>query len=167
MEIGELWQTSTIQPSHESFISELLKRKILINIEKEAHKIKDAQNPLFVLFLPYKEIHELGILYTNYEILKAGYRTIYLGANTSLDSLHGLIETSNDIVYVSYLTMRPEGKDLYEYANLFQDTICSGNKSKLWLLGKRSEIADINKIPSSISIIQGFSELIDRLEKLK
>jgi DNA-binding transcriptional MerR regulator len=167
MQIGSLWQTSTIRPSHESFISELLKRKILLNIEKEAHKIKDFEKPLFVLYLPYKEVHELGILYTNYEILKAGYRTIYLGVNTPLDSLKGLLETSRDIVYVSYLTMRPEGKDIYEYIDIFQDTISDGKKSNLWLLGKRSEIADLNKIPSNISIVQGFPELIDRLEKLK
>ena len=167
MEIGSLWQTSTIRPTHESFISELLKRKILLNIEQEVHKVKDHEEPLFVLFLPYKEVHELGILYTNYEILTAGYRTIYFGVNTSLDSLKGLLETSSDIIYVSYLTMQPEGKSIYEYIDTFQDTISNGNKSKFWLLGKRSEIADLNKISSNISIIQGFPELIDRLEKMK
>ena len=167
MEIGSLWQTSTIRPSHESFISELLKRKIFFNIEKEVQKVRNHEKPLFVLFLPYKEVHELGILYTNYEILNAGYRTIYLGINTPLDSLQGLLETSNDIIYVSYLTMRPEGKTIYEYIDIFQDTIINGDKSNLWLLGKRSEISDLNKIPLNISIIQGFPELIDRLEKLK
>jgi DNA-binding transcriptional MerR regulator len=165
MEIGTLWTSSTIRPSHESFISELLRRKILLNIEKEVQKIKNPEKPLFVLFLPYQEVHELGILYTNYEILKAGYRTIYLGVNTPLKSLKGLIESDNDIVYVSYLTMRPEGKDIYEYIDLFQDKIINGTKSSLWLLGKRSEIADLDKIPSNISIIQGFPELIERLEK--
>lgn len=167
MEIGALWQTSTIQPSHESFISELLRRKILLNIEKEVEKAKNHEKPLFVLFLPYQEVHELGILYTNYEILKAGFRTIYLGVNISVDSLQDLLETSNDIIYVSYLTMQPEGKDLYQYLDIFQDKICNENKSKLWLLGKRAEIADLNKIPSNVKILQGFPELIDRLEKLK
>jgi DNA-binding transcriptional MerR regulator len=167
MEIGALWQTSTIRPCHESFISELLKRKILLNIEKEVQKDKDQEKPLFVLFLPYMEIHELGILYANYEILKAGYKTIYLGVNTPLDSLQGLIEASRDIIYVSYLTMRPEGKDLYEYIEIFQDRISSGKNSNLWLLGKKSEISDLNKIPSNISIIQGFPELIDRLKNMK
>jgi len=167
MEIGSLWQTNTIRPSHESFISELLKRKILLNIEKETQKVKDHEKPLFILFLPYKEVHELGILFTNYEVLSAGYRTIYLGANTPLDSLKELLEPSTDIVYISYLTMRPEGKDIYEYIDTFQDKISNGHKSRLWLLGKKSEIADLNKIPSNISIVQGFPELIDRLEKLK
>jgi hypothetical protein len=40
-------------------------------------------------------------------------------------------------------------------------------KSKLWLLGRRSQIADMTKIPSNINIIQGFPELIERLEKPK
>jgi DNA-binding transcriptional MerR regulator len=166
-EIGTLWQTSAIRPSHESFISELLKRKILLNIEKEVQKVKDYENPIFVLFLPYKEVHELGILYTNYEILKAGYKTVYLGVNTPLSSLEGLIEPSKNIVYVSYLTMQPEGKDLHDYLGIFQNTVNKSNTSNLWLLGKKSEIADLNKIPSNISIIHGFTELMECLEKTK
>lgn len=167
MDIGALWQTSAIRPSHESFISELLKRKILINIENEAQNIKDKENTIFVLFLPYKEVHELGILYTNYEIIKAGYKTIYLGVNTPIANLEGLLETNSNIVYVSYLTMRPEGKDIHQYIDIFQNKINNVANSNLWLLGKKSEIADLNRIPINVSIIEGFNELIERLEKMK
>ena len=167
MDIGALWQTSAIRPSHESFISELLKRKILINIENEAQNIKDKENTIFVLFLPYKEVHELGILYTNYEIIKAGYKTIYLGVNTPIANLEGLLETNSNIVYVSYLTMRPEGKDIHQYIDIFQNKINNVANSNLWLLGKKSEIADLNRIPTNVSIIEGFNELIERLEKMK
>ena len=167
MELGTLWTTSAIRPSHESFISELLKRKILLHIEKESKTVKNQKTPLFVLFLAYKEIHELGILYTNYEILKAGYRTIYLGVNTPLSSLEGLLETTTEIIYVSYLTMKPEEKNINEYIDNFQDKIINNSKSSLWLLGKRSENANLDEIPENISIIKGFPELIDRLEKQK
>ena len=167
MEIGTLWQTSTIEPSHESFISELLKRKIILNIEEEVLKLKNDIKPLFVLFLPYKEIHEIGLLYTNYELLAAGHRTIYLGANIPLDSLQNLIESSDDIVYVSYVTMQPEGKDIYQYIDIFQDKISNGKKSKLWLLGNRAQMVDQNKIPSNVKILNGLPGLIDRLENLK
>lgn len=167
MEIGALWQTSAIRPSHESFISELLKRKILLNIESEALNVKSTEKPIFVLFLPYKEVHELGILYTNYEILKAGYKTIYLGVNTPLSSLEGLLETNNKVIYVSYLTMHPEGKDIYQYIDIFENTINKTSSSNFWLLGKKSEIVDLDKIPSNINIIQGFTELIEQLKKMK
>lgn len=167
MEIGTLWQTNTIEPSHESFISELLKRKIILNIEEEVLKVDSNKKPLFVLFLPYKEIHEIGLLYTNYEILASGYRTIYLGANIPLDSLQNLLETSDDIVYVSYVTMLPEGKDIYTYINSFQDKISNGKKSKLWLLGSRAQTVDLNKIPSNVKILKGLPELIDKLENIK
>ncbi|MGY8885745.1 MAG: MerR family transcriptional regulator [Flavobacteriales bacterium] len=167
MDIGSLWQTSVIRPSHESFITELIKRKLLLHIEMESQKAKDQGNPLFILFLPYKEVHELGILFTNYEILSTGFQTIYLGVNTSLDSLKDLIETNRDIVYVSYLTMRPEGMSLIEYVDIFQTTVSNGQTSNLWLLGKKSKTTDLHKLASNVSIINGFPELTNRLEKLK
>jgi hypothetical protein len=42
---------------------------------------------IFVLYLPMNEIHDLGLMYLNYEILSHGYKCIYLGESVRLDSL--------------------------------------------------------------------------------
>ena len=44
-------------------------------------------NKIFVLFLPENEIHELGLLYLNYELVLRGFKTIYLGQSLPLDNL--------------------------------------------------------------------------------
>ena len=72
-EIGLLWQTGTIDPVHERFISELIKQKIIENIIKAQEELKDDQNPEFALFLPYEEIHEIGLLYANYILMSEGH----------------------------------------------------------------------------------------------
>ena len=68
-ELGLLWQSDTITPAHEHFISYLIKQKLLINTEKLQILKQTKLDKVFVLSLPMNEIHELGLMYLNYEIL--------------------------------------------------------------------------------------------------
>ena len=63
--LGLLWQTDSIKPAHEHFVSNLIYQKIALNIAKIPVN-KKSNNPINVLFLPYGEIHELGLLFLNY-----------------------------------------------------------------------------------------------------
>ncbi|NNL33968.1 MAG: MerR family transcriptional regulator, partial [Flavobacteriaceae bacterium] len=78
-EIGLLWQTDTISPAHEHFISTLIKQKILINIEKVQNLEPQNRSSVYVLFLPDHEIHDIGLLFVNYELACKGHYCIYLG----------------------------------------------------------------------------------------
>ena len=90
-ELGILWQTGAISPSHEHFITNLVKQKIHLQTESlQRRKFNSSEHPIFVLFLPENEIHELGILYLNYLILSKGYRTIFLGQSLQTSSLETL-----------------------------------------------------------------------------
>ena len=62
---------------------------------------------VFVLFLPLNEVHELGLMYLNYEILLKGYQTIYLGESIPTESLLDLKNSYENITFVSYLTVEP------------------------------------------------------------
>ena len=57
--IGLLWQTDTLLPAHEHFISNLISQKIQINTEKLQYNVTNEKKT-YVLFLPENEIHELG-----------------------------------------------------------------------------------------------------------
>jgi DNA-binding transcriptional MerR regulator len=56
-EIGLLWQTDTITPAHEHFISYLIKQKVLINTEELQLKEPIKNDKIFILYLPLNEIH--------------------------------------------------------------------------------------------------------------
>lgn len=167
VEIGTLWQTGTIEPSHESFISELIKRKIIVNIEQEISSFEKTGDDLFILFLPYQEIHEIGLLYTNYEILAAGYKTVYLGANIPLNSLGKVLKVNGKVIFISYVTMQPEGMDIHDYINTYQTKIGDEKSSELWLLGNKVQQVDTKRLPSNVQILQGLPGLLDELESLK
>jgi DNA-binding transcriptional MerR regulator len=166
-EIGTLWQTGTIEPSHESFISELIKRKIIVNIEQEISSFNKAGNELFILYLPYQEIHEIGLLYTNYEILAAGYKTVYLGANIPVNSLGRVLKVDGKVIFVSYVTMQPEGMEIHDYIDTFQTIIGYDKTNELWLLGNKVQLVDPKRLPSNILVLHGLPGLLNQLENLK
>ena len=98
IELGVLWQTNSISPSHEHFITSLIKQKIHSLCEKLQEKQPQRTEATFVLYLPENEIHELGLLYLNHEILERGYKTIFLGQSVPTASLSNFREKSENVV---------------------------------------------------------------------
>ncbi|MFZ0595999.1 MAG: MerR family transcriptional regulator, partial [Flavobacterium sp.] len=62
-ELGLLWQSETITPANEHFMSHLIKQKILIYTESLQIQKPAKTNRIFVLSLPLNEIHQIGLLY--------------------------------------------------------------------------------------------------------
>jgi len=166
-EIGMLWQTGTIDPSHERFISELIKQKIIINLSLLQEKNIKKKVPAFALYLPTEEIHEIGLLYANYQIVAAGFDTVYLGINMPIESLHHIVKHYEEITFVSYFTVKPDQESVYEYAARFENQIGAIKPMNLWLMGWKAQQVNPKKLPSNISIVQDFSTLKAKLTNLK
>ncbi|WP_378185126.1 MerR family transcriptional regulator [Aquimarina sp. W85] len=161
-EIGFLWQTGTITPAHEHFITHLIKQKLNIFIEELHHTKRTSKQQTFVLFLPQNEIHDLGLLYVNYELLSHGYRTIYLGASIPLDDLKHLITIHPDVTFVSYFTVQPEKDAIQEYIEEFDTLINSDEKREFWMLGKQIQHIT-NRNSSTHRYFESIQELVTQL----
>ena len=161
-EIGLLWQSGTISPAQEHFISFLIKQKLLINTEKVQILEPTRNDKIFVLYLPENEIHELGLMYLNYEILLNGYKTIYLGESVPIDSLKEMKNYFDNIIYISYLTVQPTKDDLHNYISEVSDNIIDAN-SQIWFLGRMTEFIDTANLSSKISIFNSISDLVQEL----
>ncbi len=166
-EIGMLWQTGTIDPAHERFISELIKQKVILNIENAQQNFRKEGGAVFALYLPYEEIHEIGLLYANYEIITAGFKTIYLGNNIPLDNLFHVLKHHEEIIFLSYLTVQPQKKTIHEYLSEFQSRVCEAKPCKLWVMGYKTQSLDSKKIPKSVRKITDLKQLLVELETLK
>ncbi|MBP6039316.1 MAG: MerR family transcriptional regulator [Flavobacterium sp.] len=158
-ELGYLWQTDTISPAHEHFITYLIKQKLLINTEKVQTLTPTKDDKVFVLFLPSNEIHELGIMYLNYEILLNGYQTIYLGESIPIDSLLDLKSAFEKITFVSYFTVEPNQEILEDYIDEMHEKLIKNSDNEMLLLGRMTaEIKDKNKY-KNIHIYNSIEEL--------
>ncbi|MBT8257318.1 MAG: MerR family transcriptional regulator [Bacteroidia bacterium] len=159
-EIGILWQTDTISPAHEHFITTLIKQKILVNIEKVQNLEPMKSKQTYVLFLPDHEIHDIGLLFLNYEIVCKGYHCIFLGQSVPINCLQDLIDKYHDIRFMSYFTVKPEMNEIHDYLNEFYDTLLKGTKNKLTILGQRTRQLDKNNVPDNIEIYPSIDSLV-------
>ncbi len=137
-DIGLLWQTNSIIPAHEHFISNLIKQKLHLHIEKLQSQIPEKSDKVFVLFLPVNEIHELALLYIHLELLVNGHHSIYLGQSVPLDNLNALKKLYNNIVFVSYFTVYPHEDDFIEYMKDVDENLLRKSTDQFWVLGKRT-----------------------------
>ena len=90
-----LWLTGSINSAHENFISNLIRQKIIVSIDKLKPRIKEKKT--FMLYLPEGEQHELSLLFMYYLLRSRSFKVIYLGQNITLQ----------DIGY-TYLHHRPD-----------------------------------------------------------
>lgn len=162
-ELGLLWQTDTISPSHEHFITHLIKQKIYTNTEKFQLVKPTRKDKVFALFLPENEIHEIGLLYLNYEIILKGYKSIYLGQTVPMESMVDLLKYFNNLHFVSYLTVSPTKEGLMSYFEKFSNTLNISGNSKLLVLGHQIQYVAQDALPGSISTFSSMEQLISTL----
>ncbi|GLU45596.1 MerR family transcriptional regulator [Allomuricauda sp. NBRC 101325] len=159
-ELGMLWQTNTISPAHEHFISNLIKQKIYIHTEQLQLEEPTIQDEVFVLFLPDNEIHELGLLYINYQLASKGYKTIYLGQTMPIESLEDLIRFYNNIRFVSYFTVSPTKTDLVDYFIRFKELLDKSPNSKLYALGHQIQEIGEMQLPDHIETFKSIEHFL-------
>jgi len=162
-ELGLLWQTDTISPAHEHFITHLIKQKIYINTEKLQMVEPTQKDKVFTLFLPENEIHEIGLLYLNYEITLRGYKSIYLGQTMPIESLVDLLKYYSNVHFVSYFTVSPTKDDLTSYFHKFSKTLNMSGNSKLFVLGHQIQYVSQDELPTYVKTFNSIEHLMDSL----
>jgi DNA-binding transcriptional MerR regulator len=162
-DLGMLWQTNTISPSHEHFLTVHIKQKILVHIERLQSTDPRPSTKTVVLFLPENETHDLGLLFINYEILSLGYHTIFLGENIPLNNLKYINKLYDDIIYISYFTIKPSDNDIYDYLKIFSEEYLSVNKNSAKLIGHRIRNLNPENIPKNIMLYDKIEDLVKDL----
>lgn len=162
-DLGMLWQTNTISPSHEHFLTVHIKQKILVHIERLQSTDPRPSTKTVVLFLPENETHDLGLLFINYEILSLGYHTIFLGENIPLNNLKYINKLYDDIIYISYFTIKPSDNDIYDYLKIFSEEYLSANKNSAKLIGHRIRNLNPENVPKNIILYDKIEDLVKDL----
>ena len=162
-DLGMLWQTNTISPSHEHFLTVHIKQKILVHIERLQSTDPRPSTKTVVLFLPENETHDLGLLFINYEILSLGYHTIFLGENIPLNNLKYINKLYDDIIYISYFTIKPSDNDSYDYLKIFSEEYLSVNKNSAKLIGHRIRNLNPENVPKNIMLYDKIEDLVKDL----
>ena len=100
--MGELWQLSTLNISHEHLFSNTLRKFIIVKTDEV--KAEKQLNKSVLIFLTKGEHHEIPILFYNYFLKSFGWDSIYLGANVPTEDLRlAIIQKNPDLVFTSMI----------------------------------------------------------------
>jgi len=155
--LGALWVTGTIKSIHESFISEILRQRTAIEIQKL--KQADLSKPKIILYLGEDEKQELSMIFLLYILKSKGLNVTLVGFDLTikdvLDAYHVL-----EPAYI-YTIINQELKDhnLDSYINYLAKSI--GN-SKLILSGFKIQSSSID-FPANCMEINDMDSVIDYL----
>jgi DNA-binding transcriptional MerR regulator len=155
VEIGVLWQVGSIQPSHEHFVTNIIKQKLFSFIEGQVGN-KTECNKKFLLFLPETETHSLSLLFANYIIRSRGHEVIFLGQDVPLEDLKNAFKNEEpDYIYttstISHLKISVE--------KLLQFLCKNWPNSKILVSGYQFNISN-SVIPSNVKLLKTAYEFI-------
>jgi MerR family transcriptional regulator, light-induced transcriptional regulator len=152
--VGILWHTNHILPVQEHIVSNIVRQKILSAIDSLplAHK----QEPVFLLFLPEDEHHEMGLLFVYYLLRKRKLPVIYLGSSVPLKDVEFLFEQkAPDYLYL-HLTSFPRKHDLSKYLSVLSNKL---SRTKILLSG--SAVGTYKKLTlTNVTKFQSLEEVI-------
>jgi DNA-binding transcriptional MerR regulator len=156
--IGIMWQTGSINPAQEHFVTNLIRQKMLVAIDSQISG-ESPETKTFLLFLPEGEYHELGLLFANYMIRKRGHKVIYLGQNIPLNDLEEIIKIRHvDYLLTAFIT-NASNLDLTKYLAKLDNIF----KSKTVYLSGEQVIAHKDKIFKNQKIIDSPHSFISEL----
>lgn len=119
-QIGVLWQSNSVCPAEEHFIAHLIRQKMMALTDDFSGKSRISA-PIYVLYLPENERHEIGLIFLNYLLKSKGYRTAYLGSDLPVKDLKRVAERLGSVEFVSIFTVAPAQQAVLSYINLLAE----------------------------------------------
>jgi len=112
--ISVMWIAGSIKNVHESFITQIVKRKILLaiehlNLDKCVHKKK------YLIYLPEKENHELSILFLEFLLKEQGFKVLNIGMGIKPDDIIEATESFNPDYIFTIINESYAGQALQNY----------------------------------------------------
>lgn len=159
--IGLLWQTGSINPAHEHFISNLFRQKLMVAIDNLVVPDNGSVKK-FILFLPEGEYHELALLFYNYLIKKAGKLVYYLGNSVPFDDV---VETGKmikpDFLFTS-LTSSLNIDEIEDYINRLSQKFPA---QKIFITGMQIK-ENFTDLPSNVHKVSSPLGFVETLKSL-
>jgi methanogenic corrinoid protein MtbC1 len=112
--IGFLWQTGSIVPAQEHFISNLIRQKLIVGIDGIPFSSPSYQKT-FILYLHEKELHEIGLLTFYYLLKKRKHKVIYLGQSVPFEDLVTISSIHKPYAMLTSFTSGISQEDLQNY----------------------------------------------------
>jgi MerR family transcriptional regulator, light-induced transcriptional regulator len=157
--IGIMWQTGSITPCHEHFISNLIRQKIIVAIDAQINP-DNEKSKKFLLFLPEQELHEIGLLFASYLIKARNNKVIYLGSSVPFDDLREVYHIHKPEYLLTLITSTTKGEIINAYLKKLADEF---PKATI-MVSFHDFIGKPDQFPENVKILKTLNDLIKYLE---
>ncbi|MEP0711595.1 MerR family transcriptional regulator [Algoriphagus sp.] len=158
--IGILWQTGSISPAQEHFISNLIRQKLIVAIDGQ---VGTSYGKTFMLFLPEGELHEISLLFSSYLIKKHGHKVIYLGQSTPKQDLIAVYSMHKPDYLLTVITTSPSGDKIQGYLDFLSREFAN---SEIFISGLQV-LDESLSIPSNVSLLTYAKEIKNILVQME
>jgi len=158
--IGILWVTSRVNPAQEHLVTNIIRQKLIVGIEKTSSALQ--ANSTALLFLPEGEHHELGILFMYYLLKARGVKVLYLGANVPIKDVLYVADLKTPTFVYTHLTSVANNFNFEKFL-----TRVGANLPKYSVLVSGLLTQTYKKaVPSNVNLKRSLPEVMDYLSKI-
>lgn len=157
--IGILWQTGSISPAQEHFISNLIRQKIIVAIDGQVVS-PTSYNKKYLLYLPERELHEISLLFSAYLVKSRNNKIIYIGQNVPHEDLVNIYKDHNPDCLLTVMTTYPPSGDVQAYVYKLSDSFKNANV----LISGHQVVGQGIDTPDNVTQLNKLQDLIDYLE---
>lgn len=154
--VGLMWTVMKLHPGQEHFASNLVRRKILSEIDRLP---APSKNMMYLLFLPPWEEHEIGLIYGWYLLRAAGYSVIYLGQRVPIKALLQTVGVVKPNALLTFFVTEQATHLLQDYADAL--SVQSGDRPVY--SGHRNGVLSEITIPTHLKVLNSPQDLLDIL----
>lgn len=158
--VGFLWQTCSINPAQEHFISNLIRQKVIVAIDGQASNPEPGAGK-YLLYLPEGEYHELGLLISSYILKSRGQKVIYLGQSLPFEDLLNVHGTYKADYIITLITTMRDKKELLKYFKKLSSTF---PQSQVLISGNPIVRSLKSDLPERCSILEHVDSLVQFVE---
>jgi DNA-binding transcriptional MerR regulator len=158
--IGILWLTNHINPAQEHLVSNLIRQKLMVGIDR----LKNAEQPqaTALLFLPEGEYHEMGLLFVHYLLKNKGVKVYYIGANVPMKDVECVVSLKNPDLLYTHLTSVAANFSLEKFLFAMNNRLPG---KPLIVSGGLSQVYK-KKTPPNTSLKRSFVEVMEYISSL-
>jgi DNA-binding transcriptional MerR regulator len=159
--IGLMWQTGSINPAQEHFMSNLIRQKLIVAIDGQ-YNAPSNNSKTFLLFLSEGELHELSLLFTHYILKSRQQKSIYLGQWLPFQDLVQIAKTHKPDYIVTVVTSIPSHNEVQKFVSKLSETFTD---TEILLSGYQVVGQDL-VVADNVKILNKMDDLIDIVESL-
>lgn len=153
--VGLLWQTNHVNPAQEHLVTNIIRQKLILGIEKTAGVPTYSKTVL--MFLPEGEYHEICLLFMNYLLKVREFKVLYLGANIPVKDILYVTNLKKPAYLYSHFTAMPHN---FKIEKFFTQIGAKLPNSKLVISGQLVQNYK-GTIPETITIKKSLTDVLE------